>query len=257
MTLVMGYVCSCGEHWLTSEWEDVEAHVEANATHVVTEGYFKDGGSGVPNELPVRASGGEVYRLQMDDSGGVASEGSNGQATKMPKSRQAASTSPGVDDDASEGYEKGSRWVNATDGLEFVCTDSTTGAAKWRQTTNEFGVGNTEFTDPGPYSTTRSQWQLARRFTSDSLDSGTYRVEWEANLSSSTWAQAAYMQVQVDGETIGKGSVPASTEMKVSGSWEGDLSGEINFDFEHMASNSSSWTTSILSNLKLTFWRVS
>lgn len=45
-------------------------------------------------------------------------------------------TSPGVTNDASQGYQVGSTWINTTAGTAFVCVDTTSGAAVWKQTSN-------------------------------------------------------------------------------------------------------------------------
>lgn len=42
-----------------------------------------------------------------------------------------ASTDPTINEDANDGYVVGSRWVNTTTDLYFVCVDSTIGAAIW------------------------------------------------------------------------------------------------------------------------------
>jgi len=63
MPLVMKYVCSCGESWDTSDWSSVTAHIDANPTHVVTEGYTGDGEAGVPPELLVRMPDDTLYSV--------------------------------------------------------------------------------------------------------------------------------------------------------------------------------------------------
>lgn len=42
---------------------------------------------------------------------------------------------PNALDDANDGYGIGSRWINVTDGYEYVCIDATAGAAVWKNTT--------------------------------------------------------------------------------------------------------------------------
>ncbi|NJL50398.1 MAG: hypothetical protein HC909_01435 [Blastochloris sp.] len=41
--------------------------------------------------------------------------------------------SPTADDDITQGYEAGSKWINTTDGIEYVCVDATEGAPVWAQ----------------------------------------------------------------------------------------------------------------------------
>ena len=46
-----------------------------------------------------------------------------------------ASTAPTINDDSGDGYSVGSRWINTTSDEEYVCVDSTGGAAVWKNTT--------------------------------------------------------------------------------------------------------------------------
>jgi hypothetical protein len=56
------------------------------------------------------------------------------------KANRVATTNPTVTDDAAAGYSVGSRWINITLGIEYVCVDTTNGAAVWRNVTN-IGTG--------------------------------------------------------------------------------------------------------------------
>lgn len=51
------------------------------------------------------------------------------------KSNFTATSNPTVDNDSTELYTVGSRWVNTTTNDEFVCTDATDGEAVWKPTT--------------------------------------------------------------------------------------------------------------------------
>jgi uncharacterized lipoprotein YehR (DUF1307 family) len=52
-----------------------------------------------------------------------------------------ASTDPTVDDDSGSGYSVGSRWINISTDKEFVCSDASSGAAVWTETTAGAGGG--------------------------------------------------------------------------------------------------------------------
>lgn len=52
-------------------------------------------------------------------------------ANNIPKANLSATTDPGVGDDAADGYQAGSLWVNVTLNKVFVCADATNGAAVW------------------------------------------------------------------------------------------------------------------------------
>jgi len=200
MAVEMGYACSCGLTWSLTEWEDVETHINDNPTHTVTEAYFHNSSDPLPPETPIRSPGGDVYRVNVDNAGGVASDGISGQATKLPKSRQSASTDPGVDDDVTEGYEVGSRWINSSVGLEYLCTDNTAGSAVWKETTGV--ISTPEYAErTTPLSTTGTSWTQALRITTVNLPAGVYRIGWGAvgqnSVTGGTWG----VRVQLDDST--------------------------------------------------------
>ena len=113
MSLEMGYICSCGQTWVVSDWAAIESHIGVNTSHVVTEGYYHHTSTPVPEQVPVKAPNGSIYWVEVDAAGGVSSgNASSGQATKLPKSNLNATTDPGVGTDATGGYEVGSRWIN-------------------------------------------------------------------------------------------------------------------------------------------------
>lgn len=59
----------------------------------------------------------------------------NYQGTLFVYPNTVTNTGPGVTNDAGQGYQVGSRWLNTATGTEFVCTDTTPGAAVWAETT--------------------------------------------------------------------------------------------------------------------------
>lgn len=52
-------------------------------------------------------------------------------ATNVKKNNFEAEIAPTSDDDETQGYDKGSLWIY--DGIVFICTNATGGAAKWTQ----------------------------------------------------------------------------------------------------------------------------
>ena len=50
------------------------------------------------------------------------------------KNNYAAVTDPGVNDDAGDGYQVGSVWVNTVSDTAWLCADATVGAAVWQAT---------------------------------------------------------------------------------------------------------------------------
>jgi hypothetical protein len=61
-------------------------------------------------------------------------------ATLSSKKAEFSKTAtPTVNDDGTSGYEVGSRWIDTTNDKEYVCVDSSTGAAAWIETTGGGG----------------------------------------------------------------------------------------------------------------------
>lgn len=80
-----------------------------------------------------------------------------------------ATTNPTVSDDNTGGYGIGSRWVNTSLDVEFVCLDTTTGNAVWKRTVDEDDEDNVvEFFDDFVGSEISLQWiNLLNGGTSD------------------------------------------------------------------------------------------
>ncbi len=131
MSSKMVYVCSCGTTWDTNSWGSVETHLNANNTHVITEGYAHTSMTGVPDKIPMRATDGTVYRVEPNTFGGLISESNSVSATKVPKATMDATTDPSMSQDITQGYEIGSRWFNNVTSTQFFCVNSTAGVAIW------------------------------------------------------------------------------------------------------------------------------
>lgn len=58
-----------------------------------------------------------------------------------PKHNLAGVAVPGASDDRSQDYSEGSRWINTRTGIEYVCIDATTGAARWQES-QAYGLAN-------------------------------------------------------------------------------------------------------------------
>lgn len=65
---------------------------------------------------------------------GSALIAASGEATglKWRLNNDAAAAAPTVNDDSGDGYAVGSRWLDTTNDVEYVCLDATVGAAVWR-----------------------------------------------------------------------------------------------------------------------------
>jgi hypothetical protein len=73
--------------------------------------------------------GGSLHALTSSSAAGFA-----------PQTNRAATTSPGVGNDNTQGYVAGSRWTDTTAGTDWVCISVATGAAVWKETTNIAGI---------------------------------------------------------------------------------------------------------------------
>lgn len=63
------------------------------------------------------------------------------QRVTMPFSNLAATTAPTVNEDSGDGYEVGSLWVDTTNDKTYLCTDASSGAAVWKETSNAASSG--------------------------------------------------------------------------------------------------------------------
>lgn len=80
--------------------------------------------------------------VTIDDSGNVATTGTvDGRDVSVDGAKldlitvikdQVAAAPPGVNNDGTQGYAVGSRWINTTDDHVYFCADSSTGAAVWK-----------------------------------------------------------------------------------------------------------------------------
>lgn len=52
-----------------------------------------------------------------------------------PQGNHTATVAPTVNDDAADGYQVGSIWVDTTADEAYICVDSSIGAAVWKQQT--------------------------------------------------------------------------------------------------------------------------
>lgn len=263
MPLKMVYLCSCGTVWGTDYWEDMELHLAANPTHVVSEAYADEAHSGVPPAVPVIAPGGETYELQMDDEGAILSEAPGGLVTKVPRCRYDATADPTVDDDTTEGYAVGSRWVNETANKEFVCLDPTEGSATWTETTqsgstNIFGTEFTYKQEDEESKTSSSKWQTKISLSVSSLPSGLYRVAYHAELYHRDNARFTDLRVLMDKKAVAEAApfryfnslpwCPATGFMFLT------LSGSHEFVMQYRSSQNNK--TAYIRRSRLELWRV-
>jgi len=191
MATKMVFLCSCGTVFDIGDSDSKTTHIDNNPTHTVTEGYAHTSATGVPRQLPVEAADGTVYRVTPSVSGGISSESDLGTAANMPKNKSNASTDPGVDDDASEGYEVGSRWLNTSSGDEFVCFDNSFGSAVWGSTTQSSGEGvwgsDAAFAESLTVSTSTKTSETAKVVLNvTASDAGVYRLAWSYNWNADT-----------------------------------------------------------------------
>ena len=61
----------------------------------------------------------------------------DGSVLSAIKYNHVATTAPTATDDSSAGYAVGSRWIDTTNNLEYVCVDASVGAAVWIETTQQ------------------------------------------------------------------------------------------------------------------------
>ena len=77
----------------------------------------------------------EVGGLEADVNAGDGFVEIKGGSTAVIKTKHDASAAPDADNDTTEGYVVGSRWIDTTNDKEYVCLDNTDTAAVWTETT--------------------------------------------------------------------------------------------------------------------------
>lgn len=85
----------------------------------------------------------------------------------VPLTNVTATVAPTVSNDGTQGYSKGSYWINTTSGLYYICTSSATGAAVWQQLLPSGGTNSLTITGTPAYgqalvaqSATAAAWQV-------------------------------------------------------------------------------------------------
>jgi hypothetical protein len=85
-------------------------------------------------------SAADKTKLDGIEAGAVA-EGATGDAFAAANAPHEDTVAPTANDDSSQGYFVGKRWINTATGNEYVCVDATVGAAVWQITTTA-GAGD-------------------------------------------------------------------------------------------------------------------
>lgn len=70
------------------------------------------------------------------------------------KDNLGASNPPTVNDDNTEGYEVGSRWIDVSNQREYICLETSTGVAVWKVITGPTGAVFSTATKTGAYTAT-------------------------------------------------------------------------------------------------------
>lgn len=97
-----------------------------------------------------------------------------------------ATTNPGANDDNTQGYAVGSRWVNTTSDNEYVCVDASTGAAVWTETTATGGGGTSDHS-----ALTNLNWANTGHTFDTNLDIGAYDFQSTGSFTDGTNAVTA------------------------------------------------------------------
>lgn len=124
---------------LAEAYDDFEAHVGAADPHT---GYVLES---------LLDAKGDIIAASADNTPAKVTVGTNGSTLRAAsgetagiewqKNSLANAVAPAVTDDSASGYTVGSRWIDTTNDKEYVCLDSTVGAAVWTETTQSGSGG--------------------------------------------------------------------------------------------------------------------
>jgi hypothetical protein len=134
----------------------------------------------------------------------------------------AATGAPTVNDDAGDGYSLTSRWYDTTNDKEYVCLDSTAGAAVWRLTTPIIGTDvqayDADLADLADGNLTGSK--VGSGIDGGNITSGTVaESRIDATITRDAEAAAAYQPLDADLNDLADGSLSGS---KVGSGISGD-----------------------------------
>jgi hypothetical protein len=122
-------------------------NLEVNSSNFASQVLLSSGSDGLASffgALPLNNSN-SVSGILSVSNGGIGSSsltsggilrGNGSGAINSIKSNWNSSVAPTVDNDASEGYEVGSRWLDTTNMNEYICFDASKSSAIWKQTSN-------------------------------------------------------------------------------------------------------------------------
>lgn len=189
------------------------------------------------NEL--RAIADELGRLlghSLKDGSFPEDLASGGTLDYVKKSNFSSTGNPAVSDDSTEGYAVGSRWINTATDKEYICLDSSSGAAVWEETTLDsfLDLDDTpsDFEGDASKILTVTTGETAVEFTSSTginhndfggLDSGDYQHLTQAEHDEITqWAGAVTLSTGgainlVTFSTGGTVNIPTGQEYQING----------------------------------------
>ncbi|MGN8170498.1 hypothetical protein [Agrobacterium sp. 22117] len=80
-----------------------------------------------------------ITAISNEDKGASIRQKLNRLLSMFTENRYTLDTAPGITDDSAAGFEVGSKWLNKSTGIEYICRDATAGAASWvRQDNADF-----------------------------------------------------------------------------------------------------------------------
>lgn len=124
----------CWRYWCYTESKPITEYTNTETAPTICK---NDGGSIDPNSISILQYPVKYPVILVDEI--RAATGNAPTIQGSIKHNMEASTDPNVDDDSSEGYTKGSIWVNNNTKISYICIDSTDGNAQWDQINNPMG----------------------------------------------------------------------------------------------------------------------
>lgn len=184
---------------------DIGGGAVASTNNTVTGNQINGATTGI--NISVNSTGASVSANQIINTTTVINDA--GTASKLESQHHRATVNPAVTDDIADGYGIGTIWVNTATNTAYILTDSTAGAAVWKQMGGSGPTSHYTFLSTGtaevwtnqPAATTEFDSAANRRLSVDLINASQARLSTNVVVSG-TGGATLRVQYSTDGGTI-------------------------------------------------------